>query len=213
LGIRCDSFDLRTGFDASDSENFQGRGQMIRYSDDPRCLSNAQNLDHFLTGLWQVIRNCAGVLAENGKLAILMGDARIRGQYLALPFRTMSLAMAEGLTLAAPEIIRFSYGTTSSHKKYNFSFIPRIHDVCLVLQRVDVSEKCHRDDWKHAELDSCPKTRYSKNVTANSRTPDAPQCRQTHAFWLETPDILSPKHCRQLVCKVKSPSAQVPLYN
>jgi len=182
LGIRCDSFDLRTGFDATDSENFRGRGpydfvwlhppyfQMVRYSDDPRCLSNSANLDHFLTSLWQVIRNCTRVLSDNGKLAILMGDARIRGQYLALPFRTMSLAMAEGLTLAAPEIIRFSFGSTSSHRKYNFSFIPRIHDVCLLLKK---GQQCD-SDRENAILDTPRQTRYSRKTGNNSRsrTPD-----------------------------------------
>src|SRR5262249_22086675 len=55
---------------------------------------------------------------------------------LALPFRTMNAAAAEGLELAAPEIIRFSHGTTSARTKaYPVSLIPRVHDVCLVLRR------------------------------------------------------------------------------
>ena len=43
---------------------------------------------------------------------------------------------AEGLVLAAPEIIRFSHGTTSARQKeYSSSFIPWLHDVCLVLRQ------------------------------------------------------------------------------
>ena len=110
--------------------------KMVRWSDDPRCLANARTLGEFLERLRRVIRHCGSVLAPSGVLAVLMGDYRDRGNYLALPFRTMNVAAAEGLELAAPEIIRFSHGTTSARDTaYSFSFIPRLHDVCLVLRR------------------------------------------------------------------------------
>ena len=47
----------------------------------------------------------------------------------------MNAAVAEGYWLAAPEIIRFGHGATSSSKVYRTSFIPSLHDVCLVLER------------------------------------------------------------------------------
>jgi hypothetical protein len=147
LSIACKSFDLRSGFDATDVKKFSDLGvfdfvwlhppywKMIRWSDDPRCLANCRTLDEFLARLRIVIRNCVSVLNSGGKIAILIGDLRHEGRYLALPFHTMDLAVAEGLCLAAPEIIRFSHGTTSAATRYNFSFIPRLHDVCLVLRR------------------------------------------------------------------------------
>lgn len=147
LKIDCTSFDIREGLDATNPSSFQGQGQfdfiwlhppywkMVRWGDDPRCLANAPTLDEFLRRLRNVIRNCAKSLKPDGVLAILMGDFREKGQYLALPFRTMNVAAAEGLELAAPEIIRFSHGATSSkQQEYSFSFIPRLHDVCLVLR-------------------------------------------------------------------------------
>jgi hypothetical protein len=83
-----------------------------------------------------VIRNCQQVLRPTGHLAILIGDLRDQGEYQALPFRTLNIAYSEGLVLAAPEIIRFSHGTTSARQKhYSCSFIPRLHDVCLVLRQ------------------------------------------------------------------------------
>jgi len=78
---------------------------------------------------------------REGVLALLMGDFRLKGECQALPFHTWSLAYDEGLVLAAPEIIRFSHGTTSAGKAYGFSFIPRLHDVCLVLKRRGVKRR------------------------------------------------------------------------
>lgn len=71
-----------------------------------------------------------------GKLAVLIGDGKHYGRYLGLPFRVMNAAASVGFWLAAPEIIRFSHGATSSRQRYNTAFIPRLHDVCLVLERV-----------------------------------------------------------------------------
>src|SRR5689334_15690725 len=148
LGIDYTSGDIRAGFDAQDPAAYRGLGRfdfvwlhppywrMVCWGDDPRCLANAPTLAEFLRRLRSVLRNCAGVLTPTGVLAVLMGDLRERGRYLALPFRTMNAAAAEGLELAAPEIIRFSHGTTSARTKaYPVSLIPRVHDVCLVLRR------------------------------------------------------------------------------
>jgi hypothetical protein len=109
---------------------------MVRYNaGDPRCLSSAVSVKDFVTDLRAVLRNCRDALTAGGKLAVLMGDGKDRGRYLGLPFRTLNAAAAEGLWLAAPEIIRFSHGATSSGKVYRTAFIPRLHDVCLVLER------------------------------------------------------------------------------
>jgi hypothetical protein len=146
LGIKYEGRDLRAGFDATRAESFEGLGkfdfvwvhppywQMIRYNASSRCLSNAPTLGAFVTALRAVFRNCRRVLSERGKLAVLIGDGKHEGRYMGLPFRTLNAAEAEGYQLAAPEIIRFGHGATSSSKVYTTSFIPRLHDVCLVLE-------------------------------------------------------------------------------
>jgi hypothetical protein len=146
LHIECHSYDLTTGFDAADSKNYATLEafdfvwlhppyfRMISYNEDWRCLSNAASLDGFLFLLRTVMRNCKSVLSRDGRLAILIGDGKEDGRYLALPFRTFALAEEERLTLAAPEIIRLSHGTSSARKRYSTNFIPRVHDVCLVLR-------------------------------------------------------------------------------
>lgn len=147
LGIPCVSFDLEDGHDAADPRSIRGRGpfefiwlhppywNLIAYSRDPRCLSQAPTLEVFIQRLRAVLRNCLSVLAPRGRLAILMGDMKQQGAYLGLPFRTFNAAVAEGLWLDAPEIIRASHGASSSRKTYDHAFIPRVHDVCLVLKQ------------------------------------------------------------------------------
>lgn len=147
LDITCISSDLHRGFDATDSDCFLELGEfdfiwlhppywnMIRYGDSPQCLSNAPSLDAFIRSLRLVFRNCRKVLATGGHIGVLMGDGKHCGEYLGLPFRTFAAAEAEGFRMAAPEIVRFSHGATSSARSYSTSFIPRLHDLCLVMKR------------------------------------------------------------------------------
>jgi hypothetical protein len=147
LGIAYEGRDLKTGFDATKPESYADLGrfdfvwmhppyfQLVRYNpSDSRCLSNAATLEAFEAALRSVFRNCRGVLTDRGKLAVLIGDCKLDGRYLGLPFLTFNAAVAEGFQLAAPEIIRFGHGSTSSSRVYSTSFIPRLHDVCLVLE-------------------------------------------------------------------------------
>jgi hypothetical protein len=153
LEIPCVSFDLAQGLDACDEANYQRLAgydfvwihppywKLIEYGHDPRCLSQASTLDDFVMRLRQVFRNCKSVLSPAGKIVVLIGDGRERGEYWGLPYRTLQAADAEGLWLAAPEIIRFGHGSTSSRKEYTSAFIPLLHDVCWVLKTVINVEK------------------------------------------------------------------------
>jgi hypothetical protein len=149
LGISYVGRDLKTGFDATDTEAFAKLGtfdfiwthppywQMVRYNpDNGRCLSSARSVQEFVRQMRQVCGNCRQALHPRGKLAVLIGDGKHDGRYLGLPFRLMTAAAKEGFWLAAPEIIRFGHGATSSRKPYSTAFIPRLHDVCLVLEPV-----------------------------------------------------------------------------
>lgn len=147
LGISCVSCDLDDGHDAADPSVVRGRGpfdfvwlhppywNLIQYGRDPRCLSRAPTVNEFIRRLRAVLRNCLSAMQPDGRLALLMGDAKHEGEYLGLPFRTFNAAVAEGFWLAAPEVIRASHGATSSRKSYSGAFIPRLHDVCLILKR------------------------------------------------------------------------------
>lgn len=69
-------------------------------------------------------------------LAILMGDHPDREVgFVPLTWHTKQLAFAAGLRQHCTDIIRFSHGASSSRKIYRSSFIPTLHDVCMVFER------------------------------------------------------------------------------
>jgi hypothetical protein len=148
LDIPCTSKDIRFGFDACDETNFAGIGpfdfiwihppyfrQKI-YSKDSRDMSNAPNLSYFLYRYDKLIRNCASVLAPGGKLAILMGDYSDRDAgFVPLTYHTKRLCFQARLRQPCTDIIRFSHGASSSTKVYRSSFIPGLHDTCMVFEK------------------------------------------------------------------------------
>jgi hypothetical protein len=55
------------------------------YSDDPRDLSNAGSYSDFREAYWQIIENCANLLAPNSFAAIVVGEVRDKlGHYVGL---------------------------------------------------------------------------------------------------------------------------------
>jgi hypothetical protein len=149
LKIECYFNDIRDGFDACDpTANPQAYRfdfvwihppywrQKI-YTSDSRDLSRCPTLDAFLLRYEQLIRNCASMLVPGGKLAILMGDYSDRDAgFVPLVYHTKRLAFDAGLRQACTDIIRFQHGNTSSHRQYTSSFIPGLHDVCTVFEKV-----------------------------------------------------------------------------
>ncbi|HZZ28993.1 MAG TPA: hypothetical protein VFE46_13410 [Pirellulales bacterium] len=149
LDIPCISDDIRNGFDACDPAEYSDmllRFDFIwihppywrqkHYTDDPRDMSNAKCLYDFAEQYRRLIENCASVLAPNGKLAILMGDYEDREVgFVPLVYHTQRLAFEENLMQHGTQIIRFSYGASSSKKSYRSKFIPGLHDVCTIFEK------------------------------------------------------------------------------
>jgi len=148
LGIYCWSSDLHEGADACDASKFPREcfefawihppyWRQKLYTADVRDLSRTPTLKDFLDRYRLLIENCAGALTPNGKLVILMGDYSDReAGYVPLVFWTKYLALKSGLRQHCTDIIRFSHGASSSKKVYRSSFIPGLHDVCMVFERV-----------------------------------------------------------------------------
>jgi hypothetical protein len=150
LGIPCMSWDIHQGIDACDPQGFGPDASFAfiwshpaywrqkLYADDPRDLSRSPTLEHFLQRYGQFIRNCARALKPGGKLAILMGDYSDReAGYVPLVYHTKRLAFAAGLRQCCTDIIRFSHGASSGKKVYRSSFIPGLHDVCMVFEKTN----------------------------------------------------------------------------
>lgn len=148
LGIACQSHDIRHGFDATSPDCFRNLPsfdfvwahppywRQKLYTQDSRDLSRTPTLAAFLEPYGAFIRNCAGVLSLGGKFAILMGDYCDReAGFVPLTHHTKRLAFSAGLRQSCTDIIRFSHGASSSRKTYRSSFIPGLHDVCMVFEK------------------------------------------------------------------------------
>ena len=147
MGLYCFSSDLHEGKDACDASQFPREcfefawihppyWRQKLYTDDTRCLSRTATLKEFLDRYRLLIDNCAGSLVDGGKLAILMGDYNDREEgFVPLVFWTKYLAFKAGLRQCATDIIRFSHGASSGKKVYKSSFIPGLHDVCVVFEK------------------------------------------------------------------------------
>jgi hypothetical protein len=147
LSIPCMSSDIHQGADACDSYGFgdamfdfiwshPAYWRMKLYADDPRDLSRSPTLDDFLRRYGQFLRNSAKALQPGGILAVLMGDYTDReAGFVPLTFHTKRLAFAAGLEQHGTDIIRFSHGASSGRKVYRSSFIPGLHDVCMLFEK------------------------------------------------------------------------------
>ena len=125
---------------------------MIRYNDDPRCLSNAENLDTFFQQFSAVLTNCRDVLTAEGHIAVLIGsyqDHTSGRRQIPLPALTTATAIPLGLWPACTDIIRFLHGNTSSRHSYRSSFIPGLHDACTVFKAPDPSLVYNAPKFRH----------------------------------------------------------------
>ena len=151
LKIPCLSRDIRQGFDATDEKCFRSLPndttfdfvwahppywrQKI-YTSNPRDLSRTATLIAFLEPYAAFIGHCASILSPEGKFAILMGDYSDHDAgFVPLTHHTKQLAFKAGLRQHCTDIIRFSHGASSSRKVYRSSFIPGLHDVCMVFEK------------------------------------------------------------------------------
>jgi hypothetical protein len=150
LRVQCKSGDIHDGFDATSAEQMQSLAggfvdfvwshppywRQKLYAADPRDLSRAPTLGQFLDGYASFILAASAVLSPGGHLAILMGDYQDReAGFVPLVYHTKRLAFAAGLRQCCTDIIRFSHGASSGRRVYQSSFIPGLHDVCVVFRK------------------------------------------------------------------------------
>lgn len=151
LGITCRSSDIHAGFDAADASEMRALAgpegadfvwahppywRQKLYAADTRDLSRAENLNMFLDRYAAFIGAASAVLSHGGRLAVLMGDYADRDAgFVPLVYHTKRLAFEAGLRQCCTDIIRFSHGASSGRKVYRSSFIPGLHDVCMIFQK------------------------------------------------------------------------------
>jgi hypothetical protein len=154
LGIASISGDVHQGFDLCDPNEFFGETARFArhsfdfvwihppywrqklYADDPRDLSRCPTLEAFLERYSLALAHCAYVLRPGGILAVLMGDYSDReAGFVPLTYHTKRLAFECGLRQQGTDIIRFSHGASAGKKVYRSSFIPNLHDVCMLFEK------------------------------------------------------------------------------
>ncbi len=72
---------------------------IVKFSQDPRDLSNSQSLETFLNDFQKVVQNCAEILERNRYLAIVIGDKYANSEWIPLGFYCMEVAQRAGLKL------------------------------------------------------------------------------------------------------------------
>lgn len=140
MGVDYTGFDVRNGTDSLHDDIGSGYDlifwhppyhDMKRYSDDPRDLSQAGSVTMFLALLRTGHARFMELLNPGGRLAILIGDLRRAGRYLALTAETAMLDRAhlEGI------IIKIQHNVSSNQTRYSGAFVPILHETLTIYRR------------------------------------------------------------------------------
>ena len=108
---------------------------IVRYSDDPKDLSNCQSLEEFDLKLSRSVERLFQAVNPGGILAVLIGDKRKDGKYYPL-FR--SLLSNPNIGELKAIIMKLQHNCRSDSKGYpakNPFLIPIQHEYCLVFRK------------------------------------------------------------------------------
>lgn len=109
---------------------------IIRYSDNPKDLSNCDTLHEFEVKLHKSVERIFKTVTPGGIIAILIGDKRKNGKYYAL-FKTLLINNNIGQLKAI--IIKVQHNCRSDRKIYHSNnpfLIPIKHEYCLIYQKL-----------------------------------------------------------------------------
>ena len=90
---------------------------IIKFSDDPRDLSNADSLEAFLERLGQVVSRVVDVLDPGRYLTLVIGDKYADGEWIPLGFRAMQVVLEAGLALKSIIVKNFEQTTAKRTQK------------------------------------------------------------------------------------------------
>lgn len=72
---------------------------IIKFSDDPRDLSNANSVNDFLTRMGEIVCKASAILDKGRYFALVIGDKYSKGEWIPLGFLTMQEFLKCGFTL------------------------------------------------------------------------------------------------------------------
>ena len=90
---------------------------IIRFSDDPRDLSNATSVETFLEMIGRIIENVTPVLDRGRYLVLVIGDKYAKGDWIPLGFQTMNEVIKRGFSLKSIVVKNFEDTTGKRNQK------------------------------------------------------------------------------------------------
>lgn len=144
--------DLRTGFDLTRQE-LPGRydfvwihppyWNIVRYSSTPGDLSNVEDYAVFRELLMLCLKRCYDALLPGGRLAVLIGDVRRQGMYMAIIKDVLNFPYGEIRSV----IIKVQHNCASDRKQYGrLEDVPIRHEYCVVFRKPIPAIPGHADD-------------------------------------------------------------------
>lgn len=108
---------------------------IIRYSDDPADLSTVETYEDFRNQLAVCLRRCSAALVPGGRLVVLVGDVRRRGEYF--PIVRDVLRLERHLGQLRSIIIKAQHHCRSDGVGYSsMEDVPIQHEYCIVFKKV-----------------------------------------------------------------------------
>jgi DNA methylase len=80
---------------------------IIRFSEDPRDLSNSDTIDSFLDQIGQIVDGISQVLERGRYLVLVIGDKYAKGDWIPLGFSTMNVVLQRGYALKSIVVKNF----------------------------------------------------------------------------------------------------------
>ncbi len=90
---------------------------IIKFSNDPRDLSNAPSVDKFLEMMNTIVDKASGVLEKGRYFILVIGDKYSKGEWIPLGFLTMSEIIQRGFLLKSIIVKNFEETTAKRNQK------------------------------------------------------------------------------------------------
>jgi len=95
---------------------------IIKFSDDKRDLSNAKNVEQFLSAFGNIVDNTYQILDKNRYLAVVIGDKYCKGEWIPLGFYAMQEVLKRKYKLKSIIVKNFeeTTGKRNQHKLWRY---------------------------------------------------------------------------------------------
>ncbi|MCK4784017.1 MAG: hypothetical protein KAV87_09720 [Desulfobacteraceae bacterium] len=90
---------------------------IIKFSNNPRDLSNAPSIDKFLEMMNSIVDNASSVLEKGRYLTLVIGDKYSKGEWIPLGFLTMNEIINRGFMLKSVIVKNFEETTAKRNQK------------------------------------------------------------------------------------------------